>query len=65
MDPIQPISPRINNIPSIERVHQRVDPDQEKREQQKREEQRRREQYAEESDEPEEDDGLPHIDVCC
>ena len=40
-----------------------VDPEQQKREQQKRDQQRRRE--AEDVDEePEEDDGLPHIDVC-
>jgi hypothetical protein len=65
MDPIQPISPRINNIPSIERVGPRVDPEQQKKEQRKRDEQRRREQYAEEPDKPDEDDGLPHIDICC
>jgi hypothetical protein len=63
MDPIQPIGSSIPNIPSVERVGHRVDPEQQKREQQKRDQQRRRE--AEDVDEePEEDDGLPHIDVC-
>ena len=61
MDPIQPIEPRVLNIPAIERVSHRVDPDQQKREQQQREQQRRREQP--EPEEPQEDDGLPHIDV--
>jgi len=63
MDPIQPIGPRISNIPSVERVQHRVDPEQQKREQQRREQQKPREQHVDE--EPEEDDGLPHIDVCC
>jgi hypothetical protein len=65
MDPIQPISPRVNNIPSVERVGQRIDPEQQKREQQKRDQQRKREQYDDDADQPEEDDGLPHIDVRC
>ena len=64
MDPIQPIGPRISNIPSVERVQHRVDPEQQKREQQKRDQQRRRE-HETADEEPEEDDGLPHIDVCC
>jgi hypothetical protein len=64
MDPIQPIGPRISNIPSVERVHHRVDPEQQKRDQQKREQQRKREQQVVD-EESEEDDGLPHIDVCC
>lgn len=63
MDPIQPIGPRIQNIPSVERVGHRVDPEQQKREQQKREPQQKRERP--EPEQPEEDDGLPHIDVRC
>jgi hypothetical protein len=64
MDPISPITQRISEIPSVERVMQRIDPEQQKREQQRREQERKRRQQQE-SDEPEEDDGLPHIDVCC
>ena len=61
MDPIQPISPAIQNLPAVEPVHRQVDPDQQRREQERRE-RRRREQ--EEPETPEEgDDGLPHIDV--
>ena len=63
MDPIQPIAPRIQNIPSVERVGHRVDPEQQKREQRKNEQQRQREQP--EPEQPEDDDGLPHIDVRC
>jgi hypothetical protein len=61
MDPIQPIQPLIHNIPSVERVGHRVDPDQQRREQQKKD--GRREPPQREDEEPEEDDGLPHIDV--
>jgi hypothetical protein len=64
MDPISPITQRISEIPSVERVMHRVDPEQQKREQPKREQQRQRQQQGK-PDEPEEDDGLPHIDVCC
>jgi hypothetical protein len=64
MDPISPITQRISEIPSVERVMHRVDPEQQKREQQRREQERKRQQQQE-PDEPEEDDGLPHIDVCC
>jgi hypothetical protein len=64
MDPIQPIGPRIQNIPSVERVGHRIDPEQQKREQQKREEKRKREQPQQDPEEPQDDDGLPHIDVC-
>jgi hypothetical protein len=64
MDPIQPIGPRISNIPAVEPVGHRIDPEQQKREQQKRDQQRKREQQVVD-EEPEEDDGLPHIDVCC
>ncbi|HEY1597324.1 MAG TPA: hypothetical protein VGF74_18135 [Thermoleophilaceae bacterium] len=64
MDPIQPISPLVSNIPSIERVGHRVDPDQQRREQEKKDGQRERRQ-PQDPEEPEEDDGLPHIDVCC
>ncbi|HKN93197.1 MAG TPA: hypothetical protein VJU60_02600 [Thermoleophilaceae bacterium] len=64
MEPIQPIGPRVYEIPGVERVSHRVDPDQQKREQQKREQQRKHEQ-RQDPDEPEEDDGMPHIDVCC
>lgn len=63
MDPIQPIGPRIQNIPSVERVGHRVDPEQQKREQQKKDQQQKRERP--EPEQPEEDDGLPHIDVRC
>ncbi|HEX4760050.1 MAG TPA: hypothetical protein VH256_04580 [Thermoleophilaceae bacterium] len=62
MDPIQPIGPRISNIPAVERVGHRIDPEQQKREQQKKDQQRRQ---REQPEEPDEDDGLPHIDVCC
>jgi hypothetical protein len=62
MDPIQPIGPRISNIPAVERVGHRIDPEQQKREQQKKDQQRRE---REQPEEPDEDDGLPHIDVCC
>ena len=61
MDPIQPIQPLIHNIPSVERVGHRVDPDQQRREQEKKD--RQREYREPEPEEPEEDDGLPHIDV--
>ena len=62
MDPIQPIGPRISNIPAVERVGHRIDPEQQKREQQKKDQQRRQ---PEQPEEPDEDDGLPHIDVRC
>jgi hypothetical protein len=62
MDRIEPVGPRIYEIPSVERVGHRVDPEQQKREQQKRDGQRRRERDGEPA-EPEEDDGLPHIDI--
>ena len=62
MDPIQPIGPRISNIPAVERVGHRIDPEQQKREQQKKDQQRHQRKQPEE---PDEDDGLPHIDVCC
>lgn len=62
MDPIQPIQPLIQNIPSVERVGHRVDPDQQRREQQRRHGQRQYPQQPE-PEEPEEDDGMPHIDV--
>jgi hypothetical protein len=58
MEPIQPITPR---IPSVEPIHRRIDPEQQKREEQRRERQRR--EHHEEPDAPEEDDGRPHIDV--
>ena len=64
MEPIQPVGPRVYEIPAVERIDHRVDPEQQKREQQKKEQQREREQRGEEQ-EPEEDDGLPHIDVRC
>jgi hypothetical protein len=63
MDPIQPITARIPEIPGVERVTHRVDPEQQKRDQQRREQQRRREHERRDSDDPQEDDGLPHIDV--
>ena len=62
MEPIQPIGPRVYEIPGVERVSHRVDPDQQKREQQTREQRRKQEQRGEEP-EPGDDDGLPHIDV--
>ena len=62
MDPIQPITQRIPNIPSVERVSHRVDPEPQKRAQQQRQREREREQ--DEPGQPEEDDGLPHIDIC-
>jgi hypothetical protein len=65
MDPIQPIGPRINNIPSVERVGHRVDPEQQKREQQKKERQRQQRDQPQHGEAREDDDGLPHIDVCC
>ena len=70
MDPIQPITPRIHELPAVEPVGRRIDPEQQKREQQKRErqrreEQRRREEKRHDPEPPEEDDGLPHIDVRC
>jgi hypothetical protein len=63
MEPIQPIGPRVYEIPGVERVSHRVDPEQQKREHKKREqhEQSRREDDDEQPSE--EDDGLPHIDV--
>ncbi|HEX6458946.1 MAG TPA: hypothetical protein VF032_08525 [Thermoleophilaceae bacterium] len=64
MEPIQPIGPRVYEIPGVERVSQRVDPEQQKREQRKREQQKQRERRDDE-EQPEEDDGLPHIDICC
>lgn len=63
MDPIQPITQRIPEIPGVERVAHRVDPEQQKRDQQKREQQRRRQPEQREPDDSQEDDGLPHIDV--
>jgi hypothetical protein len=64
MDPIQPISPAIQNLPAVEPVHRRVDPDEQRREQERRErERRRRERGGSEPEPPEEDDGRPHIDV--
>ena len=63
MDRIEPVGPRVYDIPSVERVGHRVDPDQQKREQQKRDGQRR--EHGDEPPEPEEDDGLPHIDIRC
>ena len=30
MDPIQPISPAVQNLPAVEPVHRRVDPDEQK-----------------------------------
>jgi hypothetical protein len=62
MDAIQPITPRIPDIPAIEPVGQRVDPEQQKREREKRDRERRRDQHAE-RERSEDDDGLPHIDV--
>jgi hypothetical protein len=62
MEPIVPITPRIPNMPGVERVGQRVDPEQQKREQKKRE-QKRREPDQNVRELPEEDDGLPHIDI--
>lgn len=64
MDRIEPVGPRVYDIPAVERVGHRVDPDQEKREQQKRDGQRRQE-HGDEPAEPAEDDGLPHIDIRC
>lgn len=64
MEPIQPIGPLVYEIPGVERVSHRVDPEQQRREQQKREQQNHREPRDEE-EQPEEDDGLPHIDICC
>jgi hypothetical protein len=61
MDPIQPISPAIQNLPAVEPVHRRVDADEQRREQERRERERRRRE--EEPETPEEDDGRPHIDV--
>ncbi len=63
MEPIQPIGPRVYEIPGVERVSHRVDPDQQKREQQKREQQRKHEQQCDDEQEPDEGDGLPHIDI--
>jgi hypothetical protein len=61
MDPIQPISAATQNLPAVEPVHRRVDPDQQRREHERRERERRR---REEEPEPsEDDDGRPHIDV--
>lgn len=60
MDPIQPISPAVQNLPAVEPVHRRVDPDEQRREQERRE---RRRREPEEPETPEEDDGRPHIDV--
>lgn len=65
MDPIQPIGPRPYEIPGVERVSHRVDPEQQKREQQKRDQQRREREPSEDDDEPEEDEGRGHIDVRC
>jgi hypothetical protein len=62
MEPIVPITPRIPTLPGVERVGQHVDPDHQKREQKKRE-QKKREPEQETAEVPEEDDGLPHIDV--
>jgi hypothetical protein len=62
MDPIQPISPAAQNLPAVEPVHHRVDPDQQRKEQERRERERRH--RKEEAEGPEEgEDGLPHIDV--
>jgi len=60
MDPIQPISPAIQNLPAVEPVHRRADPDQQRREQERRE---RRRREHEEPETTEEDDGRLHIDV--
>ena len=61
MDPIQPITRRIPALPAVERADHRVDPEKQKREHEKRERQRR--EQPPEPELPEEDDGLPHIDI--
>ena len=63
MEPIVPITLRIPDIPAVERVVKRTDPDQQKREQQQREQQKKRELEPESPELPQEDDGLPHIDI--
>jgi hypothetical protein len=63
MEPIIPITLRIPDIPAVERVVKRTDPDQQKREQQRREHKKREPQEPESPELPPEDDGLPHIDI--
>ena len=63
MEPIVPITPRIPTLPGVERVGQHVDPEQQKRERQKREQKRREPEARIDDEPPQEDDGMPHIDV--
>jgi hypothetical protein len=58
MEPIRPIGPRPREIQAVEPVWREGE-----REQREREQQRKRKQQPTRRPEPEEDDGLPHIDV--
>jgi hypothetical protein len=60
MEPIRPIGPRPQEIPAIEPVWREGEREQRQREQQKK---RRQQQQPLRRVEPDEDDGLPHIDV--
>jgi hypothetical protein len=60
MEPIRPIGPKQPDLPAVERVW----PDGERERHRRDEEQRRkRQQPPRPATEPDEDDGLPHIDV--
>ena len=60
MEPIRPIGPRPPELPAVERVW----PEGERERRQNEGEQRKRkQQQPHRSAEPDEDDGLPHIDV--
>lgn len=63
MEPIVPITLRIPDIPAVERVVKRTDPDHQKREQQRREQKKREPEEPHTPEAPPEDDGLPHIDI--
>ena len=59
MEPIRPIGPRPQEIPAVEPVWREGEREQRKREQ----ERKRKQQQPARRAEPEEDDGLPHIDI--
>jgi hypothetical protein len=59
MEPIRPIGPRPQEIPAVEPVWREGEREQREREQQRK----KRQQKPTRRPEPEEDDGLPHIDV--
>ena len=63
MEPIVPITLRIPDIPAVERVVKRTDPDKQKREHQQPRQQKKREAEVEAPAPEQEDDGLPHIDI--